>query len=73
MGFPQSYAGAVENIYNGQHVQPAVPVPMPLGVNVPCRRVLLVASAANQSVVYLVSQKEQGQNAAACAAVGSAG
>lgn len=69
MGFPQTYGGAVANLYSGQHVQPAgAPEPMPLGVNVPCRRVLLVVEAGE--TVYVTSGRDRGQAAAAVANVG---
>lgn len=48
MGFPQSYAGAVSNIFTGQHTANAAAAgAQPLGVNVPCRRILLVADAGD--------------------------
>lgn len=65
MGFPQSYAGAVGNIHTGQHVQPVAPLPTPLGVNVLCRRVLLVAEAGDTA--YVVSQLAAGAAAPAIA------
>ncbi len=68
MGFPQSYAGAVANIFTGRHVHPAAPEPMPLGVNVPCRRVILVANAGD--TIYVVSEREAGSPAAPAALSG---
>jgi hypothetical protein len=68
MPFPESYAGAVANIMTGQHVHPAAADPMPLGVNVPCRRVLLVAEAGN--LIYVVPEVAGGQPAAAGVAMG---
>lgn len=68
MGFPQSYAGAVANIITGRLVQPAGGAVMQLGLNVPCRRVLLVADAG--STVYVVSRREAEVGAAAAILVG---
>ena len=54
MPLPQSYAGAVANIITGQHVVAAAGVQELLGVNVPCRRILLVAGEGD--VVYIGAQ-----------------
>lgn len=68
MPFPTSYQGAVAAIATGQHIQPVAPIPMPLGINVPCRRVLLYTDAGD--TVYVCSQREAGAPAVAVAAVG---
>lgn len=52
MGFPQSYAGAVSSILSGRHT--ASTTPQQLGVNVPCRRILLTVDAGG--VAYVVAQ-----------------